>query len=50
MGPRADLDGQKISSPLGFDPGPMCSDIGQVNFTLEEATKVLRGCMALLFL
>ena len=22
MGPRASLDGQKISSPPGFDPGP----------------------------
>ena len=22
MGPRAGLDGQKISSPPGFDPGP----------------------------
>ena len=22
MGPRATLDGRKISSPLGFDPGP----------------------------
>jgi len=22
MGPRAGLEGRKISSPLGFDPGP----------------------------
>jgi len=22
VGPRAGLDGQKISSPAGFDPGP----------------------------
>jgi len=22
VGPRASLDGQKISSPPGFDPGP----------------------------
>jgi len=22
VGPRAGLDGRKISSPLGFDPGP----------------------------
>jgi len=22
VGPRADLDGRKISSPPGFDPGP----------------------------
>jgi len=25
VGPRAGLDGQKISSPPGFDPGPSSS-------------------------
>ena len=48
VGPRADLDGRKISSPLGFDPGPSSpqsvaipTELPGPNFPIHYNIKIL---------
>ena len=40
MGPRAGLDGQKISPPPGFDPGPS-SPVAQLLYRLSYRAHIL---------
>ena len=43
MGPRAGLDGRKISSPPGFDPGPS-SPVAQSLYRLSYRAHFLYRC------